>query len=149
MINPNSSKTKVDSAKISEAKVYPLFTKKLELKPFRHSKDIAIDFRNPITAICGTNRSGKSTMLMALACSHLNFQKRNPKNGILERQTWSSLMKFILHDKQIEDWTYYITNKVGKGLAFNSGTHQEPRRDATREVKNDLCRKNYELRNNV
>ncbi len=38
---------------------------------------------------------------MSIACSHLNFLRRNPKNGNLERNTWSSLMKLTSHDKQV------------------------------------------------
>lgn len=125
MINPNSDKNKVDNADISIAKVYPNFVKKLELKPFRHIKDLELNFTNPITAISGTNRSGKSTILMALACSHLRFQKRDPKNGHLERQTWSSLMKFTIHDKQTEDWTYFMTVKTGGKVERKRGQRKK------------------------
>jgi hypothetical protein len=51
---------------------------------------------------------------MALACSHLDFKRRNVYNGKLERHTWSKLMLFTDHDKQNRDWTYYITYKFGK-----------------------------------
>lgn len=53
---------------------------------------------------------------MAIACSHLNFQKKNPSNGNFERQTWSNLMKFTSHDIQTTDWSYWITYKRGSRI---------------------------------
>ena len=53
---------------------------------------------------------------MAIACSHLNFKKKNPRNGKLERQTWSNLMKFTSQDQQTVDWSYWITYKRGSRI---------------------------------
>ncbi|WP_151710442.1 AAA family ATPase, partial [Acinetobacter brisouii] len=92
---------------------YPFFLKTVEFHPFRHIPHLKVEFKHPISVISGTNRSGKTTILMALACSHLNFMRRNPKNGSLERNTWSSLMKFTIHDKQKDDWNYFITYRKG------------------------------------
>lgn len=114
MINPKSTKSSLDNLDLTSEHNFPKFLKSIKLNPFRHIPDLTIDFIHPVSVISGTNKSGKSTILMALACSHTNFQKRNPKNGKLERQTWSSLMKFTVHDKQSENWTYYITHKTGK-----------------------------------
>lgn len=112
-INPNADKDYVNSLDLSIAKVYPKFLKTIELEPFRHIQSLKVHFNHPISVISGTNRSGKSTLLMAIACSHFNFVKRNPQNGNLERHTWSSLMQFTNKDLQTEDWTYYITYKLG------------------------------------
>lgn len=115
-INPQSDKVEIDNVDIDNEHNFPKFLKKIELSPFRHIDNVTIEFKHPISVITGTNRSGKSTVLMALACSHFNFRKRNPKNGNLDRQTWSSLMKFTNHDHQQKDWTYYITYKFGNKL---------------------------------
>lgn len=112
-INPNSDKQHIDSIDLAEVKNFPKFLLSTELIPFRHINNLKIDFIHPISVISGTNRSGKSTILMTLACSHFNFKKRNVHNGKLERQTWSSMMQFTSHDKQTRDWTYYITYKLG------------------------------------
>ena len=112
-INPNGDKDYINNLDLSIANVYPKFLKTIELEPFRHIKSLKIHFNHPISVISGTNRSGKSTLLMAIACSHFNFVKRNPQNGNLERHTWSSLMQFTNKDLQTEDWTYYITYKMG------------------------------------
>lgn len=124
-MNINSDKAFFESIDISEEKSFPKFLKKLEFEPFRHISDLKIEFKHPISVISGTNRSGKSTILMAIACSHFDFKKRNPKNGKLERNTWSSLMKITNHDVQKVDWTYYITYKTGSKVERKRGQRKK------------------------
>lgn len=119
--NPNRDKDTIDNLDLSSETVFPKFLKAIKLEPFRHIPNLTINFNHPISVISGTNRSGKSTVLMAIACSHYNFIKRNPQNGNLERHTWSSLMKFTSQDKQLHDWTYYITYKTGNKLETKRG----------------------------
>lgn len=120
-ISPNSDKQYVNSINLNNSKVFPKFLKNLTFDKFRHITNLTINFQHPISIISGTNRSGKSTILMALACSHYYFLKRNPHNGILERQTWSSLMRFTSKDIQNNDWTYYITYKLGDKIEQKRG----------------------------
>lgn len=124
-INPNSDKNFIDDLDLAVAEVYPKFLKTIELEPFRHIKSLKIHFNHPISVISGTNRSGKSTLLMAIACSHFHFKKRNPQNGNLERHTWSSLMQFTSKDLQTEDWTYYITYKIGNKTERKRGQRKK------------------------
>lgn len=125
MINPNATRSSLEKLDLTSEHNFPKFLKRIRLNPFRHIEDLTIDFIHPVSVISGTNKSGKSTILMALACSHTNFQKRNPKNGKLERQTWSSLMKFTVHDKQLEDWTYHITYKTGRKTETKRGQRKK------------------------
>lgn len=120
-MNINSDIDFIKKINIEEEKTFPIFLKELKFESFRHIPELSIKFKSPISVISGTNRSGKSTILMAIACSHFDFKKRNPKNGKLERHTWSSLMKFTSHDIQKEDWTYYITYKTGKKVLTKRG----------------------------
>lgn len=112
-INPNSDKSCIDTLDLRENDKFPKFLKSIEFNPFRNIRELKVEFKHPISVVSGINRSGKSTILMAIACSHYNFQKRNPQNGNLERHTWNSLMRFTSNDIQNEDWTYYITYKIG------------------------------------
>lgn len=121
MINVNSNWEYFKKIDLSKEKVFPIFLKEIKFEPFRHIPKLEISFQSPISIIAGTNRSGKSTILMALACSHTDFQKRNPRNGILVRNTWSSLMKFTQHDLQTVDWKYSITYKTGKKVQSKDG----------------------------
>jgi len=80
-MNINSDIDYFKSVDISKEKEFPIFLKNIKFENFRHIPSLEIEFKNPISIISGTNRSGKTTLLMALACSHLNFLRRNPKNG--------------------------------------------------------------------
>lgn len=120
-INPNGDKDYIDQVDLVNAKNFPKFLKSISLSPFRHIENLTVSFNHPISIVAGTNRSGKSTLLMALACSHFLFQKRNVQNGKLERHTWSSLMQFTNHDKQARDWTYHITYKLGEKIESKRG----------------------------
>lgn len=111
--NPNRDRDIIDKIDLLNENNFPKFLQSLKLEPFRHIPSLTINFNHPISVISGINRSGKSTVLMAIACSHYNFVKRNAQNGNLERHTWSSLMQFTSQDKQTEDWTYFITYKLG------------------------------------
>ncbi|NUY81741.1 AAA family ATPase [Flavobacterium sp. MAH-1] len=112
-INPNSDHGYIDGMNISLPQNFTNFLTDIRLFPFRHIDELYMEFQHPISVISGTNRSGKSTILMAIACSHLNFEKRNVQNGKLERHTWSSLMHFTDHDTQSRDWTYFISYRWG------------------------------------
>ncbi len=115
-MNINSDVDFFETVDISKEKDFPIFLKNIKFEEFRHIPNLDIEFRNPISVISGTNRSGKTTLLISIACSHVNFFRRNQKNGNLERNTWSSIMKFTSHDKQKNDWTYWITYKRGKTI---------------------------------
>lgn len=112
-MNPNSDRDFVNAVNIDDEKCFPKFLKSIEFKPFRHIKELKVKFTHPITVITGGNRIGKSTILIAIACSHYKFNKRNPSNGSLERFTWGSIMRFTQYDKQKEDWIYFLEYKQG------------------------------------
>lgn len=119
--NPNSDRDIIDKLDLEIEHNFPKFLKAIKLEPFRHIPSLEVNFNHPLSVISGTNRSGKSTILMAIACSHFNFIKRNPQNGNLDRHTWSSLMQFTNKDEQLQDWTYYITYKIGKKIETKKG----------------------------
>ncbi|AIY13877.1 AAA family ATPase [Cellulophaga baltica] len=119
--NPNRDRAYIDKLDLNIEQNFPKFIKAIKLEPFRHIPSLTINFNHPLSVISGTNRSGKSTILMAIACSHFNFIKRNPQNGNLDRHTWSSLMQFTNKDLQSQDWTYYITYKIGRKIETKRG----------------------------
>lgn len=119
--NPNRDRDNIDKLDLEIVQNFPKFLKSIKLEPFRHIPSLTVNFNHPISVISGTNRSGKSTILMAIACSHFNFIKRNSQNGNLDRHTWSSLMHFTNKDVQSEDWTYFITYKIGEKIETKRG----------------------------
>lgn len=116
-INPNREKAKVNNYKnltiIEKADKYPRFFNSIRFEQFRHISNVTLNFCNPITVISGSNCSGKTTALMAIACSHYHFMRRNVINGTWERTRWGDLMRFTRHDVQLVDWTYYVTYRDG------------------------------------
>lgn len=117
-LNPVSAKAEVDDyfnkSEEDKCRQYPQFFTGLSLQVFRHIRSLDIRFIHPITVISGSNKCGKTSALMAIACSHYNFQRRNVSNGCWERATWSKLMRFTLNDTQTEDWEYTITYREGR-----------------------------------
>lgn len=120
-INPNKAHDAVFNADLSLEDSYPKFIEHIEFDHFRHIKKLHVDFSTPVTVVSGSNRSGKTTLLLSIACSHFEFKKRNYSNGKLERQTWSDVLKFTNHDKQKTDWTYNLKIKTGTKSEIKRG----------------------------
>lgn len=125
-INPNRDRTwireYVTASDAEKAKRYPLFFSGIKFDVFRHLRNIDLDISSPITVISGSNKSGKTTALMAIACSHHNFQRRRTSNGDLERNTWGDVMRFTDHDEQIEDWIYHVSFRKGTEVFRKQGS---------------------------
>lgn len=120
-MNPNSTNHQLSNIDITQPNVFPKFIKGITFTKFRHIENLDVDFRNPVSVIAGSNKSGKSTLLMAIACSHLKFEKRSFNTGKLERRTWSSYIRFTGHDLQTEDWIYSINYKTGARDSIREG----------------------------
>lgn len=112
-INPNASKNLVFNSDLSDEKCYPRFIEGIQFSDFRHIKDLTLSFHTPVSVISGANKSGKTTVLLSIACSHFEFNKRDYTNGKVARHTWSDVLKFTSHDVQLSDWTYHLSIKSG------------------------------------
>lgn len=119
-LNPVEAKNSVDGYpnKNDRDKVrsYPQFFTKLELNSFRHISNLVLSFKHPITVISGSNRSGKTSALMTIACSHYNFKRHNVSNGNWERATWSKMIRFTANDTQVADWNYHVSYREGNAF---------------------------------
>lgn len=117
MIRPTPSINKINEyPKLTEEEQkyrFPFFFNNLKFERFRSISNLEIEFKSPITVLTGNNRCGKTTILLAIACSHYNFQKRDFTNGIYMRNTWGNLMRFTAQDVQREDWTYHVIYRNG------------------------------------
>lgn len=91
-MNPNSDRDKVysySSLTVAEKeRSYPLFFEGLKFVKFRHISNMDLPFETPITVISGSNKCGKTSTLLAIACSHFNFKSRNRTSGVPERTRW-------------------------------------------------------------
>ena len=92
---------------------FPQFFSGIKFDSFRHIKNIRLDFIHPITVIAGSNKSGKTTILLSIACSHYNFMRRNVVSGNMCRNTWGNVLRFVSGDVQEDDWTYFVDYREG------------------------------------
>ena len=66
LINPNSDKDTVDQLDLSDQNNFPLFIKKITIDRLKQINNLSVEFKHPISIIAGVNRSGKTTILLAL-----------------------------------------------------------------------------------
>lgn len=110
---------------LSEAernRAYPLFFCEISFEVFRHLRNLTLEFTHPVSVISGTNKSGKTTALMAIACSHFNFQRRKITSGDLVRNTWGDVIRFTDHDIQGQDWSYHVKFRRGSEVSRRQGS---------------------------
>lgn len=92
------------------------FTKRLKVNSFRHIRDLTINFEHPVTVISGTNKVGKTSLLLLLACSHEKFMKMDassPSIGLREH-AWNDVLSFTSHENVSDDYSYELEWRVGR-----------------------------------
>ena len=144
-INPNKDHARINQYvdKTFDGKVsfFPRFFNKVRFEHFRHIDNVELHFYNPVTVISGTNRSGKTSFLMAIACSHYNFMRRRVENGNVVRARWSDVMRFTSKDMQDHDWTYYVSYRE-KGVVVEDKRGQ---RKANTKKWNGVAKKEGQI----
>ena len=144
-INPNRDHARINQYvdKTFEGKVsfFPRFFDKIRFEHFRHIDNAELLFKNPVTVISGTNRSGKTSFLMAIACSHYHFMRRKVENGNVVRAKWSDVMRFTSIDLQNQDWTYYVSYRE-QGVVVNNKRGQ---RKANTKKWNGVAKKEGQI----
>lgn len=128
IINPNEDRSAIARMDLTAPNVFPLFFSEVNFEKFRHIENLTVTFQSPISVITGTNRTGKTTILHTIACSHYNFSRRNVANGEMERVTWGKFMKFTSADEQDEDWSYHVK--------FKEGANNQERRGQRKAITN-------------
>lgn len=94
---------------------YRFFTNKISIDNFRHVKDLEITFDQPVTIISGTNKIGKTSILLLLACSHYNFLRYDSTKPetLLRRHTWGDVLPFTNHENTTKDYSYKLFWRLG------------------------------------
>lgn len=90
---------------------YLWFTDSLRIDRFRHISNLEIEFTHPITAITGTNRSGKTSALLLLACSHEQFMRLDASSSSIgvREHNWSDVLSFTTHETVEDDYQYSMS----------------------------------------
>lgn len=100
---------------INTGESYRHFTKRLKVNSFRHITNLDITFEHPVTIISGSNRIGKTSLLLLLACSHEQFKKidsTSPSPSVREH-SWSDVMTFTSYETATNNYSYELFWRVG------------------------------------
>ncbi len=99
------------------------FTLKLKVNSFRHLYDLAVEFNHPVTIISGTNKIGKTSLLLLLACSHERFLKVDSTSpaGELREHSWADVLSFTSHEDVNSDYSYELKWRVGHSVKEGEG----------------------------
>ena len=100
----------------SDGDSFKLYVKKLKINTFRHISNIEISFDHPVTIITGTNKIGKTSLLLILACSHEDFKKidSTAPASELRNHAWKDVLSFTSNENETKDYSYEIDWRVGK-----------------------------------
>ncbi len=130
--NLKEAKSKLASCDVSlfanAQNSFPQFLSKIEVASFRHLSNLAIEFTSPVTVIAGTNKIGKTSLLLLIACSYEKFLKADSTSpqGQFREHNWSDVLAFTSHENQTADYSYKLwwrvanNNHEGEGKRLSS-----------------------------
>lgn len=102
---------------------FKFFLNKIKVNDFRHITGLEITFDHSVTVITGTNKIGKTSLLLLLACSHYDFKKYDSTKPetILRRHTWRDVLTFTNHEKTTRNYSYELFWRVGTETRTGEG----------------------------
>ena len=130
--NLKDAKTKLSACDVAlfanAQSSFPQFLRKIQVAAFRHLSNLEIEFTNPVTVIAGTNKIGKTSILLLIACSYEKFLKADSTSpqGQFREHTWSDVLAFTSHENQTADYSYKLwwrvanDNHEGEGKRLSS-----------------------------
>jgi AAA15 family ATPase/GTPase len=125
--NIEDAKKKLDSTSVGTFlqidNSFRSFIKSIEIKSFRHIKDLTIEFKHPITIISGANKSGKTSVLLLLACCHEKFMKLDSTSPLptLREHNWGDVFSFTQHESISTDYQWSIHWRVANKPLSGTG----------------------------
>lgn len=102
---------------------YVHFLSRIKVQRFRRLKDLEINFEHPVTIISGTNKIGKTSLLLLMACSHENFKKidSTKPTPTVRNHYWNDVLSFTKHENVGVDYAYEIDWRIGEKRNKGSG----------------------------
>ncbi len=107
------------------------FVNRIDIEEFRHIRNLDLTFDHPITVITGTNKIGKTSLLLLIACSHysfLRYDSTKPETD-LRRHTWRDVLSFTNYENTTRDYGYKLYWRIG-----NSNRNGEAKRLSTSQA---------------
>lgn len=121
------------------------FITNLEVIKFRHIDNLKIEFTHPVTVISGSNKIGKTSLLLLIACSHEKFMKidaTTPDTNLREH-AWGDVLRFTKHETDETPYSYKMTWRIGTGTNVGEG-----KRGGAKNSWTGLAKKSRERRQN-
>ncbi|MBE7442604.1 MAG: hypothetical protein KFKLKKLM_00662 [Flavobacteriales bacterium] len=91
------------------------FINQIKINDFRHITNLDLTFEHPVTVISGTNKIGKTSLLLLIACSHENFQKYDSTKPetVLRNHIWRDVFNFTSYETATRNYSYELFWRVG------------------------------------
>jgi predicted ATPase len=129
---------------------FRFFLNKIKVNEFRHISNLNFSLDHPITVISGTNKIGKTSLLLLIACSHENFMKYDATKPetVLRRHTWRDVLNFTSYESATRSYSYELFWRVGVDNRQGIGKRAATKRSWTGLGKssNDANRMNAQIK---
>lgn len=88
---------------------------KIEIDDFRHINNLNVSFNHPVTVISGSNKIGKTSILLLIACSHINFKKYDATKPETELRNhkWADVISFTNYETVNNNYVYRLYWRLG------------------------------------
>lgn len=95
----------------------------VEVKRFRHIEQLTMAIEHPITVIAGTNKVGKTSILLLIACSFEEFWKYDSTkpDTNFKKATWKDVISFTKKETDNGAYEYTLKWRVGKRISQGTG----------------------------
>lgn len=122
------------------------FTLELKVNRFRHLSNVSLPFDHPVTVLAGTNKIGKTSLLLLLACSHEKFMRLDASKPepTWREHAWKDVLTFTKHETEANDYTYSMRWRLA-----NNSQSGEGKRLASSKSWSGLGKKSNEARRNA
>lgn len=104
-------------------KSFKNFVTRIEVEKFRRLSNVEVTFDHPVTLIAGTNRIGKTSLLLLLAGSHERFMRLDASKPepTWREHAWKDVITFTHYETETKDYQFKLNwrtgNKENTGIA--------------------------------
>jgi predicted ATPase len=126
-ININSKIDKLNSCEVEDFidanASFRHFTLGIEIERFRHIADLDITLDHPVTLLAGTNKVGKTSILLLLACSHEKFMRLDASKPepTWREHGWKDVLAFTSYENEANDYSYKLKWRLGTKVSTGEG----------------------------
>lgn len=105
-----------DVSRFSGDGSFPMFLSAVKVNSFRHIRDVELTFDHPVTIISGSNRVGKTSLLLLIAGSHERFVRLDATKPVptFREHGWRDIVSFTRYEGSSSDYSYSLRWREGK-----------------------------------